>query len=152
MNKEHLVTAWSKLFISDPILLSNARFSTLEQYSHEYINKIHNLDEIIPLRTFSMRHVFNGKLIWKSRNKEYKFNNFELFLLEHCSGKSTLSDIIARANSYWGNKIPNDQISSDVISYLNKLIDEMLMVYRYFPSLDSLSKDSYHKVKLSQAM
>jgi anaerobic magnesium-protoporphyrin IX monomethyl ester cyclase len=134
MNQHKLVTQWSDVFRTDPILQSCASFTAQPHYrrftSGDDLRKS-DPGNIIPIRTFSFRSInAAGQLSWALRNKGIEFGPYEQFLIGLCAGKLTLAEILSKAHDYWGARSTPPTFENDVLNFFALLSSEMLLVFR----------------------
>jgi hypothetical protein len=131
LNDHCLQTQWSDLLRADEIIKGWSRHLRASSVYQTLIDRCGNADCAIPQRTFSMRRCKNGILDWAHRRRRIEFNEYELYLVEHCAGKLTVGEIIDRAFDYWKGEVSRDELRRDVIPYLQSLADELLLVFRH---------------------
>ncbi len=126
-----VVTNWSALLQEDIILRCWKTFIS----NNDHIYNIDNLSDeeclnLTPVRVFSIRCLEDGELKWETMNKVFEFEGFERFIIDHCAGKLTISELSVVAQSYWENKVDIKTVSHDIINFLKSLSDEFLVVFR----------------------
>ncbi len=135
MRNHGLATRWSDHLAGDPIFRCLGRFSASRNYfGARMANGICDQSTLIPQRTFSLREVRNGQLTWSLRRRTIEFRKFEYWIIEHCSGKVSVSDIAQRAMHDWGFDQPEHTMKKSIMSYLSELASEGLVVFRKIPT------------------
>jgi hypothetical protein len=132
LNDHCLQTQWSDLLRADEIIRGWSRHLRASGVYQTRIDACGDADGAMPQRTFSMRRCKNGALDWPYRRRQIEFDEYELFLVEHCAGKLTVTEIIDRAFDYWKGTVNRDELRRDLIPYLQSLADELLLVFRQF--------------------
>jgi hypothetical protein len=132
LNEHCLQTAWSDFLRADEIINGWSRCLRASGIYGKVIDACGDADSAMPQRTFSMRHCINGVLDWPYRQRRIEFDEYELFLVEHCAGKLTVAEIIDRAFDYWKGAASRDELRRDLIPYLQSLADELLLVFRQY--------------------
>lgn len=129
--KDGMATAWSDYFISDSILGAWYQFLISENYSFDKIENDKNIDFLLPVRCFSNESMVENQLFWKIRGINLEFTEMEYFIVSHCSGKLSVFEIAERTYKIYGHKnISFETFLFDIISYLNELTSEHLIINR----------------------
>jgi len=130
-SKYSLSTSWNELLMTDFVFASWSNM--VNRGYRECISIDDDLRLILPFRTFSIENLENNVFIWEYRNIVIEFSPFEIFLIEHASGKITMSEIVDRAyNFYHQRKVSRERLRSDIVSFYNQLASEFLLLYREF--------------------
>ena len=126
-----LVTNWGTLLIKDKIY---SRWMQLRRSGcQSSITSVDDQNIFIPIRTFQIDLVIDSVLFWESRQVWITFSEFEFFLIEHASGKTTMEEIIQMAgNVYFSPGTDLSVIRNKILNYYNELAGEFLLLYKRF--------------------
>lgn len=128
-----LKTQWASLLVLDEIHVNWLSLMKTGKYTHTLFpnTEFEKLKDLYPQRTFPLTGINDGILNWPMMGREFLFNTYEKFLIEHFSGKLTFHEIAL--SSIEINKIEDvslNTILNDIIDFSKQLAEFNLVVYR----------------------
>lgn len=121
-----LSTKWGILLLRDAIFSQWVKLYRMG-YSDEPQDNVH----AIPSRTFPFNSISNSSLTFLIRNKKFNFSYLEIEIIKYSSGKLTVGQIVNIIHSSDSFKsYSRDELTLNVFKFLNKLANELLILYR----------------------